>query len=82
MSKNEKVYTMNYIKRYLEEIIFDPLFERQIKIITGPRQCGKTTLAKNKLKKENCERFYYNWDSSEIKRKYRIPKIAIEAILG
>jgi predicted AAA+ superfamily ATPase len=63
---------MNYINRYLEDIIFDPLFERQIKIITGPRQCGKTTLAKNKLKIENCENFYYNWDSPEIRRKYRI----------
>lgn len=62
---------MVYIKRHLEELIFNELYGRQMRFIAGPRQCGKTTLAKQKLKKENCEELYYNWDNVDVKMTYR-----------
>jgi predicted AAA+ superfamily ATPase len=41
---------MSIIKRFLEEIMFRDEY-RQMRFIAGPRQSGKTTLAKSKLKK-------------------------------
>ncbi len=37
-----------YKKRFIQQIIFSELFGRQMRFIAGPRQCGKTTLAKQK----------------------------------
>lgn len=48
------------IKRSLESYIYDDLAEK-IALIMGPRQCGKTTLAKGL-----CANYdYYNYDSME-----------------
>ena len=74
MSMNLKIGVMfmaTYIKRYLYDIVFSPLFSRQMRFITGPRQSGKTTLAKIKLDKAGTEQFYYNWDRKEIRNRYR-----------
>jgi len=38
--------------------------------IAGPRQAGKTFLAKEHLRNCRCERLYYNWDDPVIRRKY------------
>ena len=61
----------NYINRYLYDIVFDPVFGRQMRFITGPRQCGKTTIARQKLGMEKSADFYFNWDSQEVKNLYR-----------
>jgi len=38
--------------------------------IAGPRQTGKTFLAKEHLRHHRCERLYYNWDDPVIRRLY------------
>lgn len=57
--------------RYLIDIAFSSQFGRQMRFIAGPRQCGKTTIARQKLDNEQCLPFYYNWDQREIKDRYR-----------
>ena len=49
-------------KRILEEICFSKDFGRQMRFIAGPRQSGKTTLAKSFLKAFGSDSLYYNWD--------------------
>ncbi|MFC1484832.1 ATP-binding protein [bacterium] len=60
-----------FIERHLDEIVFSDLFSRQMRFITGPRQCGKTTVAKHKLHLLDLDKFYYNWDRKEIRDRYR-----------
>lgn len=62
---------LNMIKRYLEQAAFSPTYGRQMRFIAGPRQAGKTTIARNKLEKEGTSRFYYNWDSRPLRKRYR-----------
>ena len=38
-------------------------------MVSGPRQCGKTTLAKMLLKKRGAGT-YYNWDEAEFRRTW------------
>lgn len=39
--------------------------------IAGPRQSGKTSLARDYLKKKRCDSLYFNWDIEKIRRRYR-----------
>ncbi len=41
-----------------------------MRFIAGPRQTGKTTLAKAFLKSSGCERLYYNWDERSVRDAY------------
>ncbi len=53
-----------YIKRYLEQHIKEDLNKKMV-FISGPRQCGKTTLAKKLLAEnnpKNTSTHYLNWD--------------------
>jgi len=59
------------IPRLLDSIAFDPKFGRQMRFIAGPRQSGKTTLAKIQLHKKNSDQLYYNWDQRKIRKLYR-----------
>ena len=59
------------IKRYLEQAAFLPEYGRQMRFIAGPRQSGKTTIARNKLEKEGTPGLYYNWDKRLIRKRYR-----------
>jgi len=59
------------VKRYLEESAFLDEYGRQMRFIAGPRQAGKTTIAKNKLNKEGTPELYYNWDSTLLRKRYR-----------
>lgn len=54
--------------RYLQEIIAEDLAEKMV-FLTGPRQVGKTTLAKTFLKGPNDR--YYNWDRREDRKSIR-----------
>ncbi|MCD6486825.1 MAG: ATP-binding protein [Syntrophobacterales bacterium] len=54
------------IPRYLTEPIRQDLKEKMV-FISGPRQVGKTTLAKTFLEKE--EHRYYNWDNRADRKK-------------
>jgi len=59
------------IKRLLYEIAFSSEWGRQMRFITGPRQTGKTTLAKMKLKENNSENLYYLWDLRSVRNRYK-----------
>lgn len=50
------------IERTLAQTVFSDHWGRQMRLILGPRQCGKTTLARRFLEAQGCGRFYYNWD--------------------
>ena len=62
---------LSLIKRYIEEVAFSDVFSRQMRFIAGPRQSGKTTIARNKLKHLECDKLYYNWDKKEVRDRYR-----------
>ncbi len=59
------------IERNLYNIAFSSLWGRQMRFITGPRQVGKTTLAKQKLHDEKSEAMYYLWDLRSVKKRYK-----------
>lgn len=55
---------MAHLNRYLEEHVKADLTKKMV-FISGPRQSGKTTLAKKMLKDENLdESRYLNWDAA------------------
>ena len=54
-----------WISRYLEEAVHQDLAQEMV-FLSGPRQVGKTTLAKTFLNKE-ADR-YYNWDNRDDRR--------------
>ena len=59
------------IERVLKPIAFSEDWGRQMRFIAGPRQTGKTTMAKSFLKEKGFESLYYNWDHKEIRTSYR-----------
>jgi predicted AAA+ superfamily ATPase len=58
------------IKRRLSSIAFSPEFRRQMRFIAGPRQAGKTTMAKEFLREQHCGALYYNWDERKTRDRY------------
>ena len=57
-----------FIPRYLENEIKDICFAHsKMVLISGPRQCGKTTMAKHLLRQRNVGQ-YYNWDETVFRR--------------
>ncbi len=61
----------DYIPRLLEEYAFDEdLIGRHMVFLAGPRQAGKTRLARHWLKKRESSPLYFNWDDSVIRRAY------------
>lgn len=67
-------------RRYLEDLILsDALADRKIAFISGPRQIGKTTLAKSILKNLGQPSNYFSWDDDEFKLIWnRNPKQLLE----
>lgn len=59
------------IDRALYNIAFSKEWGRQMRFITGPRQSGKTTLAKQKLERENTKELYYLWDLRSVRDRYK-----------
>ena len=59
------------IKRSLSAIAFCDAWGRQMRFISGPRQSGKTTLAKQKLADDRQTRpLYYLWDQRAVRNRY------------
>jgi len=58
------------VDRWVQKLLTDPFLGRKMRFVGGPRQCGKTTLAKAILKKKASEKLYYNWDVPEVRRRY------------
>ena len=61
---------MTELSRYLEPIIINDL-SRKMVFLAGPRQTGKTTIAKKILKNSNLDinTWYLNWDSARDREK-------------
>ncbi|MBI2995877.1 MAG: ATP-binding protein [Candidatus Melainabacteria bacterium] len=59
------------IERELYSLIEKDSNLRQMSFVAGPRQIGKTTLAKELLHKHNCSEFYFNWDLASTRSNYR-----------
>jgi predicted AAA+ superfamily ATPase len=63
--------TTNYIPRMVENYAFDEdLTGRHMVFLAGPRQVGKTMLAKNWLKKKGSTPLYFNWDEVSTRQAY------------
>lgn len=58
------------LERLLTSVAYAPKWGRQMRFIAGPRQSGKTTLAKAFLDSQGDGRFYYNWDNRETKARH------------
>lgn len=67
------------IERSLFHIAFGPWWGRQMRFITGPRQSGKTTLAKMKLKEAGAEKLYYLWDLRSVRNRYKANELFFTA---
>lgn len=59
------------IERSLFYIAFDSSWGRQMRFIRGPRQSGKTTLARAKLKEADALKLYYLWDLRSVRNRYK-----------
>ncbi len=59
------------INRAISATVFSDQWGRQMRFITGPRQSGKTTLARQKLKAENSDKLYYLWDLRKVRQLYK-----------
>jgi predicted AAA+ superfamily ATPase len=60
------------ITRPISSVIFSPEFGRQMRFIAGPRQVGKTTIAREFLRQQQCKDLYYNWDERNVRDRYRV----------
>ena len=68
--------------RYLSQIAFSDDFGRQMRFIAGPRQCGKTFLARRQLESLGMSSLYYTWDDRSVREAYRRDNRFIERNLG
>lgn len=59
------------LERALYRVAFSEEWGRQMRFITGPRQSGKTTVAKLKLAQEKCPDLYYLWDLRSVRNRYK-----------
>ncbi|MCF8081198.1 MAG: ATP-binding protein [Desulfobacterales bacterium] len=60
-----------HISRSLEAYAFDEvLVGRHMVFIAGPRQVGKTRLARRRLAENECESLYFNWDDPATRQSY------------
>ena len=69
-------------QRYLENEIKDICFaQSKMALISGPRQCGKTTIAKHLLQQRNAGQ-YYNWDETVFRRLWtKDPQVLVKKLL-
>ncbi len=67
------------MKRRIEELILSDLGKRKMVFLSGPRQCGKTTLAKELLNSIPGE--YLNWDISRDRKTILNQKFSLDSDL-
>lgn len=60
------------MKRLVKKYIFDPEMNAgKMIFLTGPRQVGKTTFAKNWLASQGSDDLYFNWDDPAVIKEYK-----------
>lgn len=60
------------MERTVSKYIFDPEMNAgKMIFLTGPRQVGKTTFARNWLATQNADDLYFNWDDPAVFREYK-----------
>lgn len=62
-----------YLSKYINEIAFS---SDKMAFVSGPRQCGKTTMAKMMLK-DRGDGSYYNWDEIKFRRQWKLNPSAL-----
>jgi predicted AAA+ superfamily ATPase len=63
--------TDDYIPKCVEGYAFDEtLIGRHMVFLAGPRQVGKTLLARHWLVKKGCSSLYFNWDDIATRKTY------------
>jgi predicted AAA+ superfamily ATPase len=67
------------IERALTHIAFAKRWGRQMRFVSGPRQSGKTTLARARLHATHCDRLYYLWDLRSVRQRYRTDELFFTA---
>jgi uncharacterized protein len=69
--------------RYVEDLLSELCFaHHKIGFVSGPRQCGKTTMAK-RLLRERQHGAYFNWDQLEFRRAWaKAPQSILEGATG
>jgi len=61
-----------FTDRELADFVFsEEWLQGTMLFIAGPRQCGKTSLARWFLEQKGCSPLYFNWDIEKIRREYR-----------
>lgn len=65
-----KIVYMSF-HRHMQILVNDPELADKMLFIAGPRQSGKTFLAKKWLSEKKCSENYYNWDDEKIRRLFR-----------
>ncbi len=70
------------LERLLTSLALSDSSERQMRFIAGPRQAGKTTLARLHLQAQGCKTLYYDWDLRPVRaRYYTVPLFLEEDLL-
>lgn len=62
-----------YLSQYVDNIAFA---NNKMAFVSGPRQCGKTTMAKMMLEKRGAG-CYYNWDEIKFRRQWKLDPNAL-----
>jgi len=70
---------VNMIARALSHVAFSQDWGRQMRFVTGPRQSGKTTLARAQLRETHCEALYLLWDLRSVRQRYKTDELFFTA---
>src|ERR1017187_8597142 len=68
-------FNSHVLARCLSTTAFDPQWGRQMRFITGPRQTGKTPIARQQLERQHSAELYYLWDLREVRNRYRLNQL-------
>lgn len=59
------------LERWLEPVLEDPALDPKMRFVAGPRQSGKTTMARAILSRHDSENLLFNWDVPATRQRYR-----------
>lgn len=68
------------INRLKENEIHRSMKQFPVVAIVGPRQCGKTTMAKNQYLKKNAAAYYFDLESPADKSKFKDPEFFLSSL--